>query len=852
MIVFPNGRKLRPDMRMSAIFALVILLSMAAAGSSESRLGKCCPAGAIFWGMSTVECAPAPSGAIELYDVEHGPSDRYNGFPRCQEPEDVTMTPLADLRADDFLRPPACLEILHREVMEESVPIVVHCHSSKDDRGERYNESSGIPKVLPVRRCCPRGRVYDPDARMCVEQPGFEETEENDFVSLLPRDLGDTEFLSIVRGPPVCQHAITDHEVSADMIIYENERLRLIEASFKDDLREELGLLEDNSCLEVTRDSATRRKLVVRACRRAQFCNTTLCVRKCCMEDEYAAEWGCTKFSSSTPVEFHKLLANSSNLNSLGVRDYGLLVGKTCQFGMYPITPDEKWHFTPEGYVSQEGFPPYRHHDYCMDFFANSTDVQDGFYPFLCFDDPNLEIEACRIRYTVATILEAISCTFLLITLSVYACLPVLQNLHGKTLMCHVISLLVGYICLATVPWVTPRSDSDDPGSAILCYFIGYTILFSFLSVFFWLNVMCFDIWWTFGGLRGSSTRGRARTKRFLLYCLYAWGLSLLLSILSIVADRTRILPDSITPHIGVMSCWFTQDPGFYGELVFFAGPVTIQLISNLVFFVLTAVHCSKVKAEIKRVIADRSDPRSKRFHADRSKLVMNVKLFVVMGISWVLEVVSFFMAKYSENYFWQKKIFYASDAFNCLQGLMIFVLFVLKPRVYTALRRRLGFDDKKKVGSQATTALQDPYRRDGPCVMIASSEEMKAKWYFARLVLALLRRRWPVPPAATRDLDARVPSSIASNETFERSCFISNLPIVRLTLVLHRPEGALEAGPRISARWKGFLEDKIESGIWRIPKALFRSHVADISCRVPIDLAERARPLKSEERRLE
>lgn len=55
-----------------------------------------------------------------------------------------------------------------------------------------------------------------------------------------------------------------------------------------------------------------------------------------------------------------------------------------------------------------------------------------------------------------------------------------------------------------------------------------------------------------------------------------------------------------------------------YGELTFFIGPVTVQLIVNIVFFTLTAVHCNKVKAEIRRMTTDPADPRSKRFHSDR------------------------------------------------------------------------------------------------------------------------------------------------------------------------------------------------------------------------------------------
>jgi len=52
----------------------------------------------------------------------------------------------------------------------------------------------------------------------------------------------------------------------------------------------------------------------------------------------------------------------------------------------------------------------------------------------------------------------------------------------------------------------------------------------------------------------------REHRKRFLLYCLYAWGFPLLISILAIVADNTDILPDYLQPEIGKQYCWFTRE----------------------------------------------------------------------------------------------------------------------------------------------------------------------------------------------------------------------------------------------------------------------------------------------------
>lgn len=94
-------------------------------------------------------------------------------------------------------------------------------------------------------------------------------------------------------------------------------------------------------------------------------------------------------------------------------------------------------------------------------------------------------------------------------------------------------------------------------------------------------------------------------------------------------------------------------------------------------------------------------------------RYIMNMKLFIVMGVSWIFEVISYFLNHYAVGLSWRAEFFYVSDAFNCLQGLMIFILFVLKSKVYYALLRRIGrgtISNTTPTGKE-TNGLQDPYR---------------------------------------------------------------------------------------------------------------------------------------------
>jgi len=65
-------------------------------------------------------------------------------------------------------------------------------------------------------------------------------------------------------------------------------------------------------------------------------------------------------------------------------------------------------------------------------------------------------------------------------------------------------------------------------------------------------------------------------------------------------------------------------------------------------------------------------------------RFMMNVKLFCVMGVSWFLEIVA---TVYKQNSLWWS----ISDTFNCLQGVLVFLIFVFKKKVLVAFRKKLG-----------------------------------------------------------------------------------------------------------------------------------------------------------------
>lgn len=64
------------------------------------------------------------------------------------------------------------------------------------------------------------------------------------------------------------------------------------------------------------------------------------------------------------------------------------------------------------------------------------------------------------------------------------------------------------------------------------------------------------------------------------------------------------------------------------------------------------------------------------------SSFTLYLRLFIVMGVTWSMEVISFFISKDAEY-------FLLTDICNTIQGVLIFFLFVLKRRVLRLIKKR-------------------------------------------------------------------------------------------------------------------------------------------------------------------
>jgi hypothetical protein len=181
----------------------------------------------------------------------------------------------------------------------------------------------------------------------------------------------------------------------------------------------------------------------VRGC----ICKLRNCIRKCCPEGQTLLEDGTCVDSNSTLLHPFSPQFTDENNKSVTNIDVFILYGNPCQSGVYRLDDEsDVFALSPTGvlYVPAEG--NFTVAEYCIEAFENPEKI----LPLLCFtDDEVMEMEqGSEMMYAVGMI---ISVPFLFATFLVYAMIPELRNLHGKSLMCHVSSLFTAYFFLAIV-----------------------------------------------------------------------------------------------------------------------------------------------------------------------------------------------------------------------------------------------------------------------------------------------------------------------------------------------------------------------------------------------------------------
>lgn len=277
-----------------------------------------------------------------------------------------------------------------------------------------------------------------------------------------------------------------------------------------------------------------------------------------------------------------------------------------------------------------------------------------------------------------------LSCLGLLLHLIAFFLVPSLRNLSGRCLASLCLSLLAAYITLLVNMFSAPRQAG--------CVVLAAAMYYFFLSSFAWMSAIAFDVCYTFH-LTQKELRmaGGGKNRRFLAYSLYSWLLPTVPLAVLVTVDQLEPLgvPENFLPRLGENWCWFSNRKSL---LVFFAIPMGVFTVTNVVFFATTAALIAKMTRSVATPTGAAGG--SQRRQQYRTYL----RLAVLMGLTWITGILAGCLDL--------EPLWYVYVVLNSLQGVFIFVAFTCRTKVlqgvgfrsHTMLQRAVSLVSRRPV----------------------------------------------------------------------------------------------------------------------------------------------------------
>ncbi|XP_067126632.1 uncharacterized protein [Centruroides vittatus] len=264
-------------------------------------------------------------------------------------------------------------------------------------------------------------------------------------------------------------------------------------------------------------------------------------------------------------------------------------------------------------------------------------------------------MEFDKIQAYLSLILSCVSITALVIVLFTYIFFSKLRNLPGWNTI-----FLTTTILLMQITFLLGQRGTVK---GTLCQIVGILIHFEILASLFWMNIMAYDLYKTFGNKNTLNFERKITT--LFWYILYAYGMPAVIVLFS-------FLMDNFNPNLGAFYgyndiCWITNSKA---ALVFFAFPLAIIVVVNILLFSFTV---RAIKA-VQKMIRSKSDRKQKQNDA-----FLYLRMATVMGFTWIL---AFLAAWYPRDKLLGEILAYLFIIFNTLQGLFIFFGFVCNKRI--------------------------------------------------------------------------------------------------------------------------------------------------------------------------
>ncbi|CAL8093003.1 unnamed protein product [Orchesella dallaii] len=295
--------------------------------------------------------------------------------------------------------------------------------------------------------------------------------------------------------------------------------------------------------------------------------------------------------------------------------------------------------------------------------------TQDEYIIFHCNEDKK-DGKLDTYKSFIFGVLLLVTSVFPLITSVVYLLLWKRQNVHGWTICCTSASLFFMYIFQGIAHLLGVLLE-EAVLNTFICQLIGIFTHFFMMATFTWLTVMSCDLWLTFRSVVPMNQRLQG-VPRFIKYSLFGWGVPIVIVTIGVLMDYVIAANDCnqhVVPGYGQQNCGILE--ANLGEYLYYPGAVLICI--NVSLFAATCL----------KLCMYRGGPGSRTKKNDPFGECFSrfTKLFLVMGVSWIFEIVSWQVDGLGFTWYWT--IF---DLFNILRAVAVFAVYVCKKDIFKQL----------------------------------------------------------------------------------------------------------------------------------------------------------------------
>ncbi|XP_048587090.1 uncharacterized protein LOC125570122 [Nematostella vectensis] len=269
-----------------------------------------------------------------------------------------------------------------------------------------------------------------------------------------------------------------------------------------------------------------------------------------------------------------------------------------------------------------------------------------------------------KLALTVLTYVGLIlSVACLLVVVVTYSLFSELRTAPGVNLLNLSISILLAQFLFLV--------GSGQTGSKAGCVFIAIVLHYAFLASFSWMLIIAFDTWRAFSFSGQSAMRSdKAKQRQRIMKRLAIGYLSVFVLVIILTAlDQSGAFA---IRYGGSKGCWINNGDA---NLYIFVIPVSLALVWNAVFFVLT-VKAIRVAKQQSRAAVNEGD--------QKRDIAVYAKIASLMGFAWVFGILAAFISEY---------LMFPFVIFTTAQGVFIAVSFVFTRRVWKLYAQKFSSD---------------------------------------------------------------------------------------------------------------------------------------------------------------